>query len=189
MSRTPLTCLRHQHAHVALFCFLRAHETTQRGLCELLEIPAVMSKSLKLNVHWRKHFFKHHLQLNEPFSTWINWFSRLRVWLVSSWIKLAVSVLIVKHVLWQGFLNICQTCITYICVCVLYSSRAIMFNEDEDWNDEPDAQILSKTVLKNTQKENSSTNVKVFIKMSLVTCCRKVVLISRLRSLSILSMI
>lgn len=35
-----------------------------------------------------------------------------------------------------------------------------MFNEDEDWNDEPDAQILSKTVLKNTQKENSNTNVK-----------------------------
>ncbi|KAM7412836.1 hypothetical protein PAMA_020291 [Pampus argenteus] len=35
-----------------------------------------------------------------------------------------------------------------------------MFNEDEDWNDEPDAQILSKTVPKNTQKTNSSTNVK-----------------------------
>lgn len=36
-----------------------------------------------------------------------------------------------------------------------------MFNEDEDWNDEHDAQVLSKTVLKNTQKANSSTNVKV----------------------------
>ncbi|XP_062275008.1 ribosomal RNA-processing protein 8 [Scomber scombrus] len=35
-----------------------------------------------------------------------------------------------------------------------------MFNEDEDWNDEADAQILSKTVLQNTQKANSSTNVK-----------------------------
>ncbi|KAM7399086.1 hypothetical protein PAMP_018378 [Pampus punctatissimus] len=35
-----------------------------------------------------------------------------------------------------------------------------MFNEDEDWNDEPDVQILSKTVPNNTQKTNSSTNVK-----------------------------
>ncbi|XP_033487329.1 uncharacterized protein rrp8 [Epinephelus lanceolatus] len=35
-----------------------------------------------------------------------------------------------------------------------------MFNEDEDWSDEPDAQVLSKTVLRNTQKANSSTNVK-----------------------------
>ncbi|XP_030251027.1 ribosomal RNA-processing protein 8 [Sparus aurata] len=35
-----------------------------------------------------------------------------------------------------------------------------MFNEDEDWSDEQDAQALSKTVLKNTQKKNSSNNVK-----------------------------
>ncbi|XP_047450788.1 ribosomal RNA-processing protein 8 [Mugil cephalus] len=35
-----------------------------------------------------------------------------------------------------------------------------MFNEDEDWNDEQDAQILSKTVLNNTQKPSRSTNVK-----------------------------
>ncbi|XP_073340425.1 uncharacterized protein rrp8 [Pagrus major] len=36
-----------------------------------------------------------------------------------------------------------------------------MFNEDEDWSDEQDAQVLSKTVLKNTQKESSSSaNVK-----------------------------
>ncbi|XP_008279202.1 ribosomal RNA-processing protein 8 [Stegastes partitus] len=35
-----------------------------------------------------------------------------------------------------------------------------MFIEDEDWSDEQDAQILSKTVLKNTQKATSSTNVK-----------------------------
>ncbi|KAM9359789.1 uncharacterized protein rrp8 [Symphorus nematophorus] len=34
-----------------------------------------------------------------------------------------------------------------------------MFNEDEDWSDEEEAQILSKTVLKNTQKTNRSTNV------------------------------
>lgn len=36
-----------------------------------------------------------------------------------------------------------------------------MFNEDEDWNDEPDAQVLSKTVIKNTQQAKSSPNVKV----------------------------
>nr|XP_046245509.1 ribosomal RNA-processing protein 8 [Scatophagus argus] len=35
-----------------------------------------------------------------------------------------------------------------------------MFNEDEDWNEEQDAPVLSKTVLKNNQKTNSSTNVK-----------------------------
>ncbi|XP_018520902.1 ribosomal RNA-processing protein 8 isoform X2 [Lates calcarifer] len=35
-----------------------------------------------------------------------------------------------------------------------------MFNEDEDWSDEQDAQIQSKTVLKNTQKANNNTNVK-----------------------------
>lgn len=34
-----------------------------------------------------------------------------------------------------------------------------MFNEDEDWNDEQAAQVLSNTVLRNTQKANS-TNVK-----------------------------
>lgn len=36
-----------------------------------------------------------------------------------------------------------------------------MFNEDEDWNDEQDAQVVNKTVLKTTQKATSSTNVKV----------------------------
>lgn len=36
-----------------------------------------------------------------------------------------------------------------------------MFNEDEDWSDEHGAQVLRKTVLKNTQQANSSTNVKV----------------------------
>ncbi|XP_035535424.1 ribosomal RNA-processing protein 8 [Morone saxatilis] len=35
-----------------------------------------------------------------------------------------------------------------------------MFNEDEDWNDEKDAQVLSKTVFKNPQKANSNSNVK-----------------------------
>ncbi|KAL6115902.1 rrp8 [Pungitius sinensis] len=35
-----------------------------------------------------------------------------------------------------------------------------MFNEDEDWNDEQDAQVLSKTVLGNTQKTSSRTDVK-----------------------------
>ncbi|XP_068571355.1 ribosomal RNA-processing protein 8 [Cebidichthys violaceus] len=35
-----------------------------------------------------------------------------------------------------------------------------MFNEDEDWSDEQDAQVLSKTVLRNTQKATSSTDVK-----------------------------
>ncbi|XP_071781453.2 uncharacterized protein rrp8 [Centroberyx gerrardi] len=35
-----------------------------------------------------------------------------------------------------------------------------MFIEEEDWSDEADAQVLSKTVLNNTQKANSSTNVK-----------------------------
>ncbi|KAI3354112.1 hypothetical protein L3Q82_018663, partial [Scortum barcoo] len=36
-----------------------------------------------------------------------------------------------------------------------------MFNEDEDWSDEQDAQDLSRTVLRNTERTNSSTNVKV----------------------------
>ncbi|XP_051253642.1 ribosomal RNA-processing protein 8 [Dicentrarchus labrax] len=35
-----------------------------------------------------------------------------------------------------------------------------MFNEDEDWNDEKDAQVLSKSVFKNPQKANSNSNVK-----------------------------
>ncbi|XP_030008589.1 ribosomal RNA-processing protein 8 [Sphaeramia orbicularis] len=35
-----------------------------------------------------------------------------------------------------------------------------MFNQDEDWSDDPDAKVLSESVLKNTQKANSSTNVK-----------------------------
>ncbi|XP_031719533.1 ribosomal RNA-processing protein 8 [Anarrhichthys ocellatus] len=35
-----------------------------------------------------------------------------------------------------------------------------MFNEDEDWSDEQDAQVLSKTVPRNTQKASSSTDVK-----------------------------
>ncbi|KAM4566741.1 uncharacterized protein rrp8 isoform 1-T2 [Odontesthes bonariensis] len=35
-----------------------------------------------------------------------------------------------------------------------------MFNEDEDWNDEQDAQILKKTGLEKTQKANGSTNGK-----------------------------
>ncbi|XP_034722587.1 ribosomal RNA-processing protein 8 [Etheostoma cragini] len=38
-----------------------------------------------------------------------------------------------------------------------------MFNENEDWSDEQDAQVLSKTVLRNTQKTNSSTNVKSMV--------------------------
>lgn len=36
-----------------------------------------------------------------------------------------------------------------------------MFIEDEDWNDEQEAQVLSKTVLTPTQKTTSGTNVKV----------------------------
>lgn len=36
-----------------------------------------------------------------------------------------------------------------------------MFNEDEDWNDEGEAQILSKTVSAN-QKSRSSEHVKVY---------------------------
>ncbi|XP_036929295.1 ribosomal RNA-processing protein 8 isoform X2 [Acanthopagrus latus] len=43
-----------------------------------------------------------------------------------------------------------------------------MFNEDEDWSDEEDAQALSKAVLKNTQKNNSSANVKAVGKKSLL---------------------
>lgn len=36
-----------------------------------------------------------------------------------------------------------------------------MFNEDEDWNDEEEAKVLSKLVLRDNQKSNSSSNVKV----------------------------
>ncbi|XP_030600689.1 ribosomal RNA-processing protein 8 [Archocentrus centrarchus] len=36
-----------------------------------------------------------------------------------------------------------------------------MFNEDEDWNDEREAQILSKTVLSNTKKTDGGTSVKL----------------------------
>ncbi|XP_040901607.1 ribosomal RNA-processing protein 8 [Toxotes jaculatrix] len=45
-----------------------------------------------------------------------------------------------------------------------------MFNEDEDWSDGQDAQILSKTVPKNTQKANNGTHVesKVVGKKSLL---------------------
>ncbi|KAF7218439.1 uncharacterized protein rrp8 isoform X1 [Nothobranchius furzeri] len=43
-----------------------------------------------------------------------------------------------------------------------------MFNQDEDWNDEQEAQILSKTVFKNAQKANSDTNAKVVGKKSLL---------------------
>uniref|UniRef100_UPI0037E81EF0 ribosomal RNA-processing protein 8 n=1 Tax=Semicossyphus pulcher TaxID=241346 RepID=UPI0037E81EF0 len=35
-----------------------------------------------------------------------------------------------------------------------------MFIEEEDWSDEQDAQVPSETVIRNTQKANSSTNVK-----------------------------
>lgn len=35
-----------------------------------------------------------------------------------------------------------------------------MFDEEKDWNDDQDAQILNKTAFENTL-ENSSTNVKV----------------------------
>ncbi|XP_047247104.1 ribosomal RNA-processing protein 8 isoform X2 [Girardinichthys multiradiatus] len=35
-----------------------------------------------------------------------------------------------------------------------------MFNEDEDWSDEQEGKILSKTVFKNTQKADSSTHLK-----------------------------
>lgn len=41
------------------------------------------------------------------------------------------------------------------------SSPGNMFNEDEDWNDEGDAQILSKTVLSNTKKTDRGTSAKV----------------------------
>ncbi|XP_041851716.1 ribosomal RNA-processing protein 8 [Melanotaenia boesemani] len=43
-----------------------------------------------------------------------------------------------------------------------------MFNEDEDWSDEQEAQVLSETVLKKTQKANSSADVKVVGKKSLL---------------------
>ena len=50
----------------------------------------------------------------------------------------------------------------YVCFFVfLYRAHVNMFNEDEDWNDEQDSQILTKTVLENTQKANRSPNGKV----------------------------
>lgn len=36
-----------------------------------------------------------------------------------------------------------------------------MFNEDEDWNDEEAAQVLSKTVVNANQTSKSSEHVKV----------------------------
>lgn len=50
-----------------------------------------------------------------------------------------------------------------MCVCVPDSTSGNMFNEDQDWNDEQDPEVLSKTLLKNTPKTNSSTNVKVHV--------------------------
>ncbi|XP_071352297.1 ribosomal RNA-processing protein 8 [Trachinotus anak] len=43
-----------------------------------------------------------------------------------------------------------------------------MFKEDEDWSDDQDAQTQSKIVLKTPQKANSSANVKVVGKKSLL---------------------
>lgn len=63
-------------------------------------------------------------------------------------------------------------------MCVFFSLQSFggnMFNEDEDWSDEHGAQVLRKTVLKNTQQANSSTNVKVKKKFSLVICCKQVI--------------
>lgn len=38
-----------------------------------------------------------------------------------------------------------------------------MFNEDEDWNDEEEAQVPSETVVTRNLKSNSSKHVKVSI--------------------------
>lgn len=38
-----------------------------------------------------------------------------------------------------------------------------MFNEDEDWSDEEEAQVLSRTVVSANLKLNSSKHVKVSI--------------------------
>lgn len=38
-----------------------------------------------------------------------------------------------------------------------------MFNEDEEWNDEEEAQVPSKTVVNRNLKSNSSKHVKVSI--------------------------
>ncbi|XP_068440890.1 ribosomal RNA-processing protein 8 [Clinocottus analis] len=43
-----------------------------------------------------------------------------------------------------------------------------MFNEDDDWSDEQDAQVLSKTVTGSTQKASSSTKTQVVGKKSLL---------------------
>lgn len=37
-----------------------------------------------------------------------------------------------------------------------------MFNEDEDWNDEEEAQVLSKTVVSANLKSKSSEHIKVY---------------------------
>lgn len=37
-----------------------------------------------------------------------------------------------------------------------------MFNEDEDWNDEEEGQVLSKTVVSADIKSRSSEHVKVY---------------------------
>lgn len=42
-----------------------------------------------------------------------------------------------------------------------YSLCENMFIEDEDWNDEDEEQVLSKTVVTNSQQATGSTNVKV----------------------------
>lgn len=42
-----------------------------------------------------------------------------------------------------------------------------MFNEDEDWNDEEEGQILSKPALSNTKKTSSGINVKVRVSFAL----------------------
>lgn len=36
-----------------------------------------------------------------------------------------------------------------------------MFNQDEDWSDEEEAQVLSKTIVNSNLKSNSSKHVKV----------------------------
>lgn len=42
-----------------------------------------------------------------------------------------------------------------------------MFNEDEDWNDEEEGQVLSKPALSNTKKTSSGINVKVRVSFAL----------------------
>lgn len=45
---------------------------------------------------------------------------------------------------------------------LVLSPQANMFNEDEDWNDEEEAQVLSKTVVNANLKSRSSEDVKVY---------------------------